>query len=52
MRGLEMRFSVAKLEKDPKCALCGATPTIRTLADRPEDYRFDRCATAGGESGE
>lgn len=52
LRGLEMRISVARLERDPACDLCGDTPSIRTLADRAEDYRFDRCATAGGEAGE
>lgn len=52
LRGLELRFSLARLEKDPACALCGAEPAIRTMADRPEDYRLDRCAPAGGEAGE
>ena len=52
LRGLEMRFSIARLDKDPACALCGGEPSIRTLADRADDYRFDRCAPAGADAGE
>ncbi len=51
LRGLEMRISIAKLDKDPACAICGTEPAILSLADRAEDYRLDRCA-AGGESSE
>ena len=51
LRGLEMRISIAELAPDPECDLCGKKPTILTLADRAEEYRFDRCAP-GGEARE
>jgi molybdopterin/thiamine biosynthesis adenylyltransferase/rhodanese-related sulfurtransferase len=44
---LAMQFRELKIQKDPACPVCGATPTIRTLID----YEAFCGVTPGGESG-
>ncbi len=52
LRGLEMRIAITELALNPECDLCGVNPSIFTLADRADEYRFDRCAAHRGEARE
>ena len=38
---LEMRFREFKVRRDPKCALCGEHPTIRTVEDLVWSCHFE-----------
>lgn len=38
---LEMRFREFKVRRDPKCALCGESPTIRTVEDLAWSCHFE-----------